>query len=243
MEQWYYSESGTQRGPVGAAEIRTLLENGKLPSATLVWTDGMTRWLPASSLPGFQLSPYAPPTSETATDIDWSGWEPSGSQQRPWVRYWARTGDLALFCTAIGGIGIVVFPQLEEMGDAILGFILILIYNFIEPLLLATCGTTPFKALLNVRVRKNDGEKPGYVHGLGRTFSLWLRGQGAGIGLIALIAGIIAYRRLSEQGITSWDEIGGFTVSHRTIAWWRWLILVSFFGGFIGLVILGSMEW
>jgi len=250
MSQWYYNDSGQQRGPHSEEEIRSLLESRRIHPDTLVWTEGMPDWQAASAidrlrkttptLGGPEISPYAPPTSEPDAAIDWSGYEPSGPQTRPWVRYWARTFDFLLYCLFLGVTVVAIWPEVGEMNDTLFGIILLLGYNFVEPALLATVGTTPFKALLRVRVRNNDGTKPSYLQGLRRTFSIWVRGQGLGIPLIALITGITSYSRLSNDGVTWWDREGGFTVTHQTVAWWRWLLLIGLFAGFIGLMVLGS---
>ena len=240
MSQWYYDESGQQRGPVGENEIRSLLENGRLQPDALLWTEGMPEWRTADTLPAFQASPYAPPSADTGTDVNWSGYVPSGPQIRPWVRYWARTCDFLLFCFVGGVVGAIIWPPLLEMNDSLLGILLLVGYNFVEPLLLATIGTTPFKALMRIRVRNEDGSKLSYLRGLHRMFSLWIRGQGLGIPLLALFTYLNSYKRLNENGATSWDEDGGFSVTHRTIAWWSWLILIGFLLGFLGLIVLGS---
>ena len=240
MDQWHYNDSGQQRGPVTAEEIKSLLETRKIQADTLVWSEGMADWKRAGSISQFQLSPYASPATEPVEGIDWSGYEPSGSQVRPWVRYWARTFDFLLYCLFLGVTAVVIWPEFAEINDTLLGIVLLLGYNFVEPAMLAVVGTTPFKALLRVRVRNNDGTKPSYTRGLRRMFSVWIRGQGLGIPLIALFTGITSYSRLTRDGITLWDQEGGFTVTHQTVDWWRWLILIGLFAGFISLMVLGD---
>lgn len=240
MDPWFYNDSGEQRGPVSTAEIKSLLATHKLQAETLIWSEGMAEWKSACSISEFQISPYAPPATEPAEGIDWSNHVPSGSQVRPWVRYLARTFDFLLYAVIFGGTAAAIWPEIAEMNDTLLGILLLLGYNFVEPAMLALFGTTPLKALLRVRVRNNDGTKLSYGRGLRRTFSVWLRGQGLGIPLIALFTGITSYSRLSKDGITSWDRDGGFTVTHQTVAWWRWLLLVALLAGFVGLTVLGS---
>jgi hypothetical protein len=240
MDQWYFNDSGQQRGPVGSDEIRSLLAKGSLQTDTLLWTEGMTEWKPAGEISAFQASPYAPPISNDLPEADWSGYEASGSQIRPWVRYWARTFDYLTFCMLVGVAAVIIWPEIEEMNDTLLGVLLLVLYNFVEPLMLSTIGTTPFKALLRIRVRNNDGSKPSYFNALSRTFSVWIRGQGLGIPIAALVTSIMSYSRLSNDGITSWDQSGGFTVSHQTIQWWRWLVLFLIPVGFVALIIVGS---
>lgn len=101
MGQWYYSEDGQQRGPVGREQIGEMLASGKLDAGSLVWTESMPEWQMASAVPGLviakptpadagalpvaeALSPYAPPAAAAGSAaIDWSGYEPSGPQVRP----------------------------------------------------------------------------------------------------------------------------------------------------------------
>ena len=240
MESWHYNDAGEQRGPVTAEEIKSLLASRKILADTLVWCDGMADWQPANSITEFQLSPYASPAFDSGSETDWSGYLPSGPQVRPWVRYWARTFDFLLFALIFGGVATLIWPEFEKMNDTLLGILLLLAYNFVEPALLAAVGTTPFKALLRVRVRNNDGTKLSYQRALRRTFSVWLRGQGLGVPLIALFTSITSYNRLTRDSITWWDRDGGFTVTHQTVAWWRWLLLVALFVGFIALMVVGS---
>ena len=240
MDLWHFNDSGQQRGPVTAEAIKSLLESRKLPADTLIWSEGMVEWKPANSISEFQLSPYASPTFTSGSETDWSGYLPSGPQVRPWVRYWARTFDFLLFALIFGGAAAMVWPEFVEMNDTLLGILLLVGYNFVEPALFAALGTTPFKALLRVRVRNNDGTKLSYQRALRRTFSIWLRGQGLGVPLIALFTSITSYSRLTRDSITWWDRDGGFTVTHQTVAWWRWLLLIALLGGFIALMTLGS---
>jgi len=81
---------------------------------------------------------------------------------------------------------------------------------------------------------------------LSRSFSVWLRGQGIGIPLATLIANIIAYRHLRNHGSTTWDADAAFVVTHRTIEFWRVLVLLALFGaiivGAIAVAVLGRFD-
>lgn len=240
MKQWFYSESNEQRGPISEAELQQLLESRVLTPATLVWSEGMRQWSPAGSLTIFAPSPYASPGANPNEQIDWSGYTPSGSQVRPWIRYWARTVDFLIFSLLTGFVIALVHPEFLEMSDALVGMVLLVFYNLYEPVLLSLIGTTPMKALLNVRVRNREGNKLTFPEALVRMLKVWLRGLGLGIPLISLFTHITAYNRLKNQGITSWDQDGGFVISHRDVPWWRWLVLISIIVGFVGLIVLGS---
>ncbi len=240
MKKWYYSEANEQRGPVDEADLKQLLESRTLPAASLVWSENMPSWVPANSLSEFAPSPYAAPAAEPTTEHDWSGYVPSGPQVRPWIRYWARTLDFVLFSVLLGSILGVVYPDFLEIPDAYFGMIALVAYVFFEPVMLATFGTTPLKALFRVRIRNHDGSRLSYPTALVRTLKVWLRGLGLGIPLISLFTHISSYNRLTNKGITSWDAEGGFVVSHKDVAWWRWLIMLVSIAGFIYLMILGS---
>jgi hypothetical protein len=240
------------------------LGSGTLAPEALVWSEGMTEWKPANSVAGLwvsvpppappiqasasspaSVSPYAPPAAAPLSEVDWNGhivdgYVPEGPQIRPWVRYWARTLDFLVFCLVVGVGAAIVAPEFLDTNDTLLTVALLALYNLYEPALLALFGTTPFKALLKVRVRNKDGSKLSYGQALRRTMIIWFAGQGLGIPIAALITNIHSYNRLTKQGITSWDQSGQLTVSHRPVQWWQWLCVIAVLVGFVGLMVLGA---
>ena len=240
MEQWFFNDAGRQHGPVDRAGIQSMLAAGKIFPGTLVWNSAMADWKPAREVPQLEISPYATPAFEPVSGIDWSGYTPSGSQIRPWVRYWARTLDFLLFALIVGMVVLPFYPDFADMGDTLMGMVLLFSYCFVEPVVLSVAGNTPFKALLRIRVRNEDGSKLSYGQGLRRMVSIWVRGQGLGLGIIALITLIVSYRHLRNDGITWWDAGGKFTVTHQDIQWWRWSFLIVIMVGFFALVALGE---
>jgi hypothetical protein len=240
MKQWFYIESGEQSGPVNQQELVRLLESNKIPSHTLVWSEGMTDWKAAATFEELALSPYAPPSAAPLAEADWSGYMPSGPQSRPWVRYWARTCDFLAFALISGVVLEFAAPQVLEIPDTAFGIILMAAYNFVEPVMFAVWGTTPAKALLKVRVRNQDGSKLTYAQAFRRILKVWIRGEGLGIPVITLVTHITSYSRLNNHGITSWDAEGAFVISHQQIAWWRWFIMIFLLVAIIGLTIYGA---
>lgn len=240
MKQWFYVEAGGQKGPVNEHELRQLLDTRRISPGTLVWCEGMPEWVAADAIGELAPSPYAPPVSVDDPGINWSGYEPSGPQSRPWVRYWARTFDTLMFAMLAGFVLELTFPSILETSDALFGIGIAAFYNVVEPLCFAACGTTPMKALLKVRVRNKDGSKLSYFRALRRTVNVWIRGEGLGIPVVSLITHITSYSRLNNHGATSWDVDGGYTVSHQEIEWWRWLILILVIVGFGALVAVGQ---
>src|SRR5215207_5667435 len=57
--QWYYALAEERRGPVASAEILSLLRQGRLTLATLVWRSEMADWQPLSTVQAQLLSSAA----------------------------------------------------------------------------------------------------------------------------------------------------------------------------------------
>ncbi len=93
---------------------------------------------------------------------------PTGSQIRPWIRYWARTCDFIAFSSLVGFIAAFAAPQILEIPDTLFGVLLLAVFVVVEPALFAMWGTTPFKALLKVRVRNQNGSKLTFSQSLRR---------------------------------------------------------------------------
>jgi hypothetical protein len=62
---WYYAVGGTdKRGPVAETELRRLIESGGIGPTDLLWSEGMSDWLPLSRIPG--LAPAGAPAASSA---------------------------------------------------------------------------------------------------------------------------------------------------------------------------------
>jgi hypothetical protein len=77
-EQWYYSHEGQELGPVSAAQLKQLAEDGSLKATDLVWREGMDDWAPAGQVKGLVAAfvPDAPPSrggAKAAPVIDTKG--------------------------------------------------------------------------------------------------------------------------------------------------------------------------
>jgi len=168
--------------------------------------------------------------------------ESNGPQVRPWIRFWARSFDLYSWALLIAIVSAFAFPAVLEIRDAILGLLIAFTYMFVEPLLLSTWGTTPGKALLRIRLRKADGRKPGYGAALERSFYVWTRGIGLGVPLIGLITQLLAYNRLKDKGVTSWDQACDFRVAHQVVGAPRAAIAVAIFLALGALIAYGETQ-
>jgi uncharacterized membrane protein len=57
VNEWYYAINNEQKGPVNEAELKEMLAGNQIPTATLVWQEGMENWTPASSVQAFTFRP------------------------------------------------------------------------------------------------------------------------------------------------------------------------------------------
>lgn len=180
-------------------------------------------------------SPSPPPPPEASTESpSESDFGADVPQVRPWVRYWARMVDICIF-GFVAGIGLLLFfPEfmLDPDADAILGMLILFLWVFVEPFLLLTFGTTPGKWLLKTKVLTTNGSSFDYGSLLSRSAKVWWRGLGVGFPIVSLVTLIVAYSRLSSNGITSWDREGHFFVMHEKIGAGRviaTIVLLLFF--------------
>lgn len=60
---WYYSVNGEKLGPVGSADLKRLADTNALSPSDLVWKQGLTAWVTASSVKGLFAQPTASQTS------------------------------------------------------------------------------------------------------------------------------------------------------------------------------------
>jgi hypothetical protein len=63
---WYYAAGDEERGPITAAELKTLAQSGQLAAADLVWREGMEDWAPASDIRGLFSKTAEPPVAPPA---------------------------------------------------------------------------------------------------------------------------------------------------------------------------------
>ena len=163
-------------------------------------------------------------------------------QIRPWVRYAARMFDIMFWAFPAGVLIGVFAPHLlsdEPGSDYALGWLVVVMWVFVEPLCLSVFGTTPGKWLLRIRLVYDGPEELSYGRALKRSVMVWWRGMGAGLPLVSLITLIQAFNKLKNQGRTSWDADGSFIVSHAKIGAGRAVLafaLLAAYFLFIGAV-------
>jgi uncharacterized RDD family membrane protein YckC len=154
-------------------------------------------------------------------------------QVRPWVRYFARLIDYYLFGIALGIAFSLVAPSvLENMHQLLIAMVAVFLWIFTEASLLSSGGTTPGKWLLRTKLRDSKGRKLTYRNALKRSFSVWWKGLGIGIPIVSLVTLIVAYNKLTGEGLTTWDREGDFVVSHNEIGVLRSIVAIVLYIGF-----------
>ncbi len=60
MSSWFYVKDGERQGPLNRAQLDTLVAEGVVGSATLVWRVGLSEWKAAGTIPELGLPPPPP---------------------------------------------------------------------------------------------------------------------------------------------------------------------------------------
>lgn len=182
----------------------------------------------------------------------------STDQRRPFIRFWARMFDYMLvsavawqFCDVpplpenITPLDILkndgtIIPQAALIEMAKIHYAALLIWQFIEGALMHTFGTTPGKALFNIRITAADGSLLPLIKGLGRSFFVWVVGFGMGLFPFNIIGMGIGISMLLFTGSTLWDRQLDARVHHGRMTPPRILMAV---GGFFLLMMISSLKF
>jgi uncharacterized RDD family membrane protein YckC len=88
------------------------------------------------------------------------------------------------------------------------------LYFVLEALALSNFGATPGKALLGLRVMREDGSPIAFEAALGRGFRVWVFGLAIGFPIVSLFAMARAKANLETNHTTSWDSAAGSSVRY-----------------------------
>jgi len=223
-------------GPYSLEQLQDMLDGGAVTFDDIVWVEGTEGWIPLNEVEGIYLRP-APELGDALVE--------ERPQTRPWVRYWARSIDIALICIIVGiPIGVFLPDGLNNwLVDQLIQFLALTLWIPIEAALIATFGCTPGKALLRVRVSDKNGSNLSFGQALSRSFGVWLRGLGTGlIPFVTLVTCLVAHKRLSNEGVTTWDRDGRFMVTHRKVGIVRTLIAIAIYAVIIAAAFAAVMD-
>src|SRR5262245_9462579 len=227
-------------GPYSLEQLQDMLDGGAITFDDIVWVEGIEGWIPLDQVEGI----YLRPAPELGPELGGALVE-EGPQTRPWVRYWARSIDIALICIIVGiPIGAVLPDGLNNrLVDQLSQFLAVMLWIPCEAALIAAFGCTPGKALLRVRVSDKNGSNPSFGQALSRSFGVWWQGLGTGlIPFVTLATLLFAHNRLSNNGVTTWDRGGRFKVTHRKVGIVRTLIAIGIFAVIIAAAFAGVIN-
>jgi hypothetical protein len=114
---WHYVKDGTEKhGPVAEGELRSLAERGEVLPTDLVWSDGMTDWMPYASAPGLGGSTGSPaPAAAAAHPLAGAGMRPgvAGAHEVPpglagWLQFVGVMTLIGAVLTFLGAIASIL---------------------------------------------------------------------------------------------------------------------------------------
>lgn len=258
--KWYYSKNDNREGPIDESSLKEMFLSRELPINTLVWNDGMKDWQSADIVEQFRdIKPIVPPplprVGIVQHSIQTKPIEPPPlpmkpveppllpikpdklvSQKRPWVRFFARGFDYAIFMYIVlfAYLTIKPTPPSNPMSDIFfISILLCFLWIFIEPIFLTLFGCTIGKGILNTAVYTDKGTKLSFGQAVKRSFKVWLVGEGLCLPIITFFTQYSAYKTIRNFGIAYWDGGNGTFVKHKKIGILRVVV-------FIILLLLGQ---
>ncbi|WP_334185112.1 RDD family protein [Novosphingobium sp.] len=152
----------------------------------------------------------------TTLVIDDGDFELSGEvvreQARAWPRYWSRMLDVLIWNLPLGFLVGYLFPDFANSeafqggGAGLFNMLLIPVGMVIDAAVLASCGNTPGRALMGIRVETMWHERLDFGTALKRNFRVWFFGLAIGFPLFSLITMSRNHARVSRGDQTTWDD-------------------------------------
>ena len=191
---------------------------------------------PAAAARGEETAPgegAAPPPEPPAAAPPYKPWlrEPPPLPEgavwafNPWQRFWARSLDMAIADLAVMALLSLVFhvspltndSTLLDVGTTVLGWLVVFL---VEPLLLATWGTTPGKWLLGLKLESYYGDKLTWWEGFSRCWEVLVTGFGLNIPIYSLWRSWKCYKECRARRRLDYDSENRYysRVGDR----WRW---------------------
>ena len=146
--------------------------------------------------------------------------------RHPWRRFLARALDHSLCILLLNAL--LVLGLRFTFGEGILNtmvedYLAWGVQFLLEPLLLATWGTTPGKWIFGLKVRNAHGGKLTFGAAAARLAVLFRYGEGWGIPIYQLYRNYRSYRACSDGEVLPWDEGLSYTIRDekpiRGLAW------------------------
>ncbi len=240
--RFYYISEGEKHGPVPVFALRELVRDGKLNRDSLVWHEGMDKWLPLEKVDaaGMTDEDFG---EEKDTPADESLMHDDEAANGPIVmevgkdaivkhrtapiaaRVMARWVDITFYQLLIV---LVVWPMPMSMLSLLNNewgmFLIVIIMVGMETIALHLTGTTLGKRLMGIQlVTLHPGRFP-LGRALRRSFEVFVFGCGMLVPLLMVFCTIINLWVLRKLGTTLWDHRLGIFPVDIGINAKRWLI-------------------
>jgi uncharacterized RDD family membrane protein YckC len=184
MAGWYFVQNGVQAGPVEQEQLSSMLAAGQLPRDTMVWTEGLSEWVPAQSRMEFFDVAFSPAAMAASAipSMPRRAVMASGEYAGFWKRVLASIIDgILLFGISFGigmGLGLLFiatggqdFAALELMSNALGAVVGWLYFAAMES---SKLQATPGKMALGIIVTDTDGHPISFLRATGRHFAKYI---------------------------------------------------------------------
>lgn len=202
MNVWFYIKDRQQKGPAGFFELTKLFDQGVLNAETFLWTEGADCWHMAKNIDEFKpcVTANSPPDFSVLENE-------KPPESKPFVRFMAKLFDLSLF-TFIFSTFISVFSLdlIQKTPKLTLFVVYLLIWIWLEPIMLVIFGTTVGYSLLNIKIKCVNGEFLDFITAFKRN-------------LFAIPLGKCFRNPLSRKNVrTIRDELAGTIALYGTVS-------------------------
>lgn len=223
----YWIQDGVRQGPLPPVEIVSMIEADALPRSTRAWHEGCAGWMPLDELPA--LAPYLEPRP-SLTDHEPDDEIPGASAQvkvivipPPTLRFWAKLIDI-LMVMALSAMPILLWNIPFSLGYLLVVEMCPLLILY-DALCLSLFGTTPGRALLNIRVLTANEQRIPFTLALARAVSVYIVGLGFMVSPFVLMMPFVSWWLTRRAGgLSPWDrQLGLVTVITARIPLWRML--------------------
>lgn len=218
---WFYIKDQQQLGPVGAFELQKLFQQGVLSRNTFIWSAGLNGWQQAKAVALFSEcmeghSPCNPSAKKEnlAAQLELATY-PRG---RPLIRFIARMFDLSLFTLFfIASIAVFSPGLIVHTSKITLFMVNLLLWLFIEPIILCIFGNTAGKAIMNTQIKSQYGEAIQFPTAFKRSFFVIIAGMGFGVPVLNFICYLFSLVDLQKNGMSAWDKKSGTIVLYGKV--------------------------
>lgn len=229
---WFYIKDEQQLGPAGMFELSKLFEQGVLNENSYLWTKSADCWQKAKALEPFNHFKPKSPHQHSAQNLSQIAGSPdmvTFPKGRPLVRFIARMFDLSVFTAFFLTLVSIFSPKaILTTSKLSLFVIIVLLWLFVEPMVVTIFGNTLGKALLHTKIKSANGEYIDFITIFKRSIYVITAGMGLGVPIINFICWLFSYKDLKEHGISTWDKKSDTVILYSNVNRSRIVLIACF---------------